>query len=76
MNKIKKWSNPITIIGVALLICLAIFILFNVVYWETLIGLIPIPMIVIYIADIITFICLFILLIINIITVIIAKYKK
>ena len=76
MNKTKKWSNPITIIGVALLICLAIFILFNVVYWETLIGLIPIPMIVIYIADIITFICLFILLIINIITVIIAKYKK
>ena len=76
MNKIKKWSNPITIIGVALLICLAIFILFNVVYWETLIGLIPIPMIVIYIADIITFICLFILLIINIITVILAKLKK
>ena len=76
MNKTKKWSNPITIIGVALLICLAIFILFNVVYWETVIGLIPIPMIVIYIADIITFICLFILLIINIITVIIAKYKK
>lgn len=76
MNKTKKWSNPITIIGVALLICLAIFVLFNVVYWETVIGLIPIPMIVIYIADIITFICLFILLIINIITVIIAKYKK
>ena len=76
MNKTKKWSNPITIIGVVLLICLAIFILFNVVYWETAIALIPIPMIVIYIADIITFICLFILLIINIITVIIAKYKK
>ena len=76
MNKTKSWSNPITIIGVALLICLAIFVLFNVVYWETEISLIPISMIVIYIADIITFICLFILLIINIITVIIAKYKK
>lgn len=76
MNKTKRWSNPITIIGVALLICIAIFVLFNVVYWETVISLIPIPMIVIYIADIITFICLFILLIINIITVIIAKYKK
>lgn len=76
MNKTKRWSNPITIIGVALLICIAIFVLFNVVYCETVISLIPIPMIVIYIADIITFICLFILLIINIITVIIAKYKK